>query len=876
MNGIDFSHESLGKIDVPDGLGVKLLGDDGKVLAIVGPFKTSDLHICPNWSWNKIELYQRYESISRYPNTMVKRHLYKRKRQKVATASTRSEKKSIADERADLKVVACTKPFLKGFCMQYGSSFIRSDSISPFSGGLQTGCKVGIQSMRIPSGILINGIQSFDMQRSAFGPYIGPVLIDKMGGGAKYEIAITNLFKEQHSKNVASEKVLKNETVFHDGGTADHSSEQNIIDVQNNKVATVNQTKVSNSTSPVNTTQIANHTISTNESGTDNKTENITMQNGSNTGSTITNETTNEPATYKNKTVFGDLPSCNNHTPGMMLEGKYNNDKVHINVNSCKFKNKTNEGQLSCASALQNACNSSISIDIFFVKALEKAKQKTVFGDFPCVPHVVCNENEMNAKNKTVFGDCPCTHQVFHQNVNKNTTVFGDLPCFLPLVCEDVDFINKVIDLNSKVKSVLKKMPCKMILHCKNSNISAIRNESNNIKNGTNSQNPSNESLVGNIKVNSTNQKLGTESLIDSRKINYTNLNPGSQSLIKNTKLNVTIHEPVSLVSNKTENISKLTNQTNGNKEHDNNEWVAEFVNEDDVSNVSTVNKSLKKEKSVGNTKMVQPVHNNYDVIDDGDEDEDAFAAIEEHKNENDTGTGGRNVTTDTPTKMNNTDEMINKKITEKFNATCLDPIKCGNETTETSCKHNNSCAEKTVDEIKPSEKFVPKKITTVFEDKPFSLFKDIAPSGFHTNANKPVTIGLIMNKNFTAVWKSSCDLPKFCKNAFSNDIRCKIPNHCNKVKDNHGKDISVSYPASLDETYCPIYEDEGTDDKALCNKTMNNIKRVTNEVTVDKINIDFQQLLCNFANRCNKTEDEIKTIKKEILASIIDKVDGM
>lgn len=212
VHGIDISQSLLTSIEIPDGMFVKMFTADGSVIPLVGPFSTTDLEKCKVWSWSNIVQIKKFiipnnsavtrdvlfEVFSqREENLGVDDDVLKGSEIHVSTKLKRFSESEVAkEERSDMMVVLCTKPYLKGFCVQYSTDYAISGLFSTFQRLFHTECKLGMQSILIPGGVKVIGFQKIGEKFSAFGPYIGPNVLGKLDHNGEYMIEVLNLFKE--------------------------------------------------------------------------------------------------------------------------------------------------------------------------------------------------------------------------------------------------------------------------------------------------------------------------------------------------------------------------------------------------------------------------------------------------------------------------------------------------------------------------------------------------------------------------------------------------------------------------------------------------------------------------------------------------------
>lgn len=188
---------------------------DGSIIPLVGPFSTVDLDKCHVWSWSQIVQTKKVIAASnsasssdvlhevfspREINLSPDEDVLKGSEIQVNTKMRRLTEDDVAkEERSDMMVTVCTKPYLKGFCIQYGSDYNARGMLSTFQRLFKAECRLGMQSLKIPSGLKVIGFQKLNGIFSAFGPYIGPMIIDRLEYGGEYQIEIFNLFKNMRT-----------------------------------------------------------------------------------------------------------------------------------------------------------------------------------------------------------------------------------------------------------------------------------------------------------------------------------------------------------------------------------------------------------------------------------------------------------------------------------------------------------------------------------------------------------------------------------------------------------------------------------------------------------------------------------------------------
>ena len=58
-----------------------------------------------------------------------------------------------------MMVVLCTKPYMKGFCVQYSTDYAIRGLFATFQRLFHTECKLGLQSISVPAGVKLIGFQ---------------------------------------------------------------------------------------------------------------------------------------------------------------------------------------------------------------------------------------------------------------------------------------------------------------------------------------------------------------------------------------------------------------------------------------------------------------------------------------------------------------------------------------------------------------------------------------------------------------------------------------------------------------------------------------------------------------------------------------------
>ena len=105
-------------------------------------------------------------------------------------------------QRADMMVITCKENYLKGLCLQEGSDFRKERGFFNKPQMFQKTCNAQVKSMKIPSGVKIDGTETTNKLKtcSGYGPYYGPVVIDRLGQDRTYDVKVTNLFKEANTQ----------------------------------------------------------------------------------------------------------------------------------------------------------------------------------------------------------------------------------------------------------------------------------------------------------------------------------------------------------------------------------------------------------------------------------------------------------------------------------------------------------------------------------------------------------------------------------------------------------------------------------------------------------------------------------------------------